>query len=231
MTTADYLNDLIKQRNRLAALLARFTDATAAEKFNDLIDRLEQLIPQKGFVATKYDDNGYPTKGVIYGLTVVGQRFLQNRLKLESVILPDGLTKIEMYAFMGCEALKSIVIPDSVTSISSGVFNGCKSLASVKISSNLNGINQQVFQGCESLTDVVIPASVASIATNAFNGCKKLAAVTFNGTPVSIHANAFASCTNTTTINVPWAEGAVANAPWGAVNATINYNYAEEASE
>jgi hypothetical protein len=27
---------------------------------------------------------------------------------------------------------------------------------------------------------------------------------------------------------VPWAEGAVANAPWGATNATINYNYTGE---
>jgi hypothetical protein len=28
-----------------------------------------------------------------------------------------------------------------------------------------------------------------------------------------------------TTINVPWAQDAVANAPWGATNATINYNH------
>lgn len=27
------------------------------------------------------------------------------------------------------------------------------------------------------------------------------------------------------TRGVPWAEGAVTNAPWGATNATINYNY------
>jgi len=49
--------------------------------------------------------------------------------------------------------------------------------------------------------------------------------LTFNGTPTSIASNAFGNCTNLRTINVPWAEGAVANAPWGATNATINYNY------
>jgi hypothetical protein len=33
--------------------------------------------------------------------------------------------------------------------------------------------------------------------------------------------------TNLMTINVPWSEGEVINAPWGASNATINYNYVE----
>lgn len=41
----------------------------------------------------------------------------------------------------------------------------------------------------------------------------------------TIATDAFEGCTNLTAINVPWAEGAVANAPWGATNATINYNY------
>lgn len=53
--------------------------------------------------------------------------------------------------------------------------------------------------------------------------------MTFKGTPSSINSNAFNSCINLLTINVPWAEGAVANAPWGATNATINYNYTGEA--
>ena len=40
-------------------------------------------------------------------------------------------------------------------------------------------------------------------------------------------SSAFDGCTNLTDIKVPWAEGAVANAPWGATNATITYNYTE----
>ena len=50
--------------------------------------------------------------------------------------------------------------------------------------------------------------------------------VTFKGKP-TISDSAFLNCGNLTTINVPWAEGEVANAPWGATNATINYNYTE----
>lgn len=42
---------------------------------------------------------------------------------------------------------------------------------------------------------------------------------------MSIDSGAFSGCTNLTSIKVPWAEGAVANAPWGATNAAITYNY------
>jgi hypothetical protein len=41
-------------------------------------------------------------------------------------------------------------------------------------------------------------------------------------------SSAFSGCTSLTTINAPWAEGAVSGAPWGATNATINYNYTGE---
>ena len=38
-------------------------------------------------------------------------------------------------------------------------------------------------------------------------------------------STAFTGCDKLTTINVPWSEGEVANAPWGATNAVINYDY------
>lgn len=64
-----------------------------------------------------------------------------------------------------------------------------------------------------------------AIRDSAFSYCTNLVSLTFEGTPESIAASAFAGCNNLTTINVPWAEGAVANAPWGAENATIHYGY------
>ena len=42
-----------------------------------------------------------------------------------------------------------------------------------------------------------------------------------------IAENAFSNCASLQTINVSWGEGEVANAPWGAPKATINYNYVE----
>lgn len=40
-----------------------------------------------------------------------------------------------------------------------------------------------------------------------------------------IGSNAFSGCNNLTDIYVPWSEGTVKNAPWGAISAFIHYNY------
>lgn len=119
------------------------------------------------------------------------------------VELPNA-TKIKTYAFYYDTKLKYINMPN-VTSIGGGAFYNCTNLA---------------------LT--ALPAGLTDIAARAFYGCTGLATITFKGTPTSISSSAFEDCTNLTTINVPWAEGAVANAPWGATNATINYNYTGE---
>ena len=52
-----------------------------------------------------------------------------------------------------------------------------------------------------------------------------LLTVEFLGTPTSISADAFtANAANITSILVPWSNGDVANAPWGATNAVITYD-------
>jgi hypothetical protein len=78
-------------------------------------------------------------------------------------------------------------------------------------------------------TSITIPASVKLIERYAFSSYS-FETVTFKGTPNSISSSAFGLNHNSRikTINVPWSEGEVANAPWGATNATINYNYTGE---
>ena len=113
-----------------------------------------------------------------------------------------GYDKIRDYAFYNCANLALTSLPSGITSIGNTAFYRCANLA---------------------LTS--LPSGITSIGKNAFGECTGLTSITFTGTPTSIDIGAFSGCTNLTTINVPWAEGAVANAPWGATNATINYNY------
>ena len=106
-------------------------------------------------------------------------------------------------------------------------FYNCTKLALASLPSGLKSIGSSAFHNCTNLALTSLPSSITSISNYAFRNCTKLASLTFKGTPTSISNTAFFDCSNLTTINVPWAEGEVANAPWGATNATINYNYTE----
>lgn len=104
-------------------------------------------------------------------------------------------------------------------------FYNCSKLALISLPSGLTSIGNHAFINCSNLAITSLPSGLTSIGDYAFTNCKGLTSITFEGKPMSIFATAFQNCPNLTTINVPWAEGEVSNAPWGATNATINYNY------
>ena len=51
--------------------------------------------------------------------------------------MPDGITEIGMFTFIGCSDLKSIIIPESVTEINMLVFDRCRKLKTVVIKSTV----------------------------------------------------------------------------------------------
>ena len=104
-------------------------------------------------------------------------------------------------------------------------FYYCPSLASTTLPSGITNIDNSAFAVCTNLALTTLPSGITNISDYAFVECSSLVSLTFEGTPENIGASAFADCNNLTTINVPWAKGAVANAPWGATNATIHYGY------
>ena len=136
-----------------------------------------------------------------------------------------GYTKVRDYAFYYCKNLALTSLPESLTSIGNYAFYYCTSLALTSLPEGLTKIDGNVFYSCKNLALTSLPESLISIGNYAFSGCTSLTSITFKGTPSSIMSSAFNGCTNLTDIKVPWAEGAVANAPWGATNATITYNY------
>ena len=224
--------------------LTRITNAKAAIKTaiegkgvtvpdGTLLDGMATLIESveagggatEPYVEETCDSDGNLTSAVMHGHLRIRNYAFYQCSSLPSMTIPDSVTTIGNYAFYGCRILTSVTIPDSVTTIGDYAFYNCRSLPSVTIPDSVTSIGDSAFYNCVSLTSVTIPNSVTTIGGSAFRGCGSLTSVTFNGTPSSIGSNAFNSCRNLTTINVPWAEGAVAGAPWGATNATINYNY------
>lgn len=109
---------------------------------------------------------------------------------------------------------------------SSALFKG----GDIELVNKIGGVNvYELDSGCfknkTTLTGITIPATVKAVEGNVFSGCTGLTKATFLGTISSLPVTVFDGCTNLLDIYVPWSEGAVANAPWGATNATIHYNY------
>lgn len=49
--------------------------------------------------------------------TVIRSRMFANRSDLVEVVIPEGITRIEKDAFIGCDRLERVILPDSVTEI------------------------------------------------------------------------------------------------------------------
>ena len=159
------------------------------------------------------------------GFDVIRSNACANYYGLHSVIIHSPCSAVGFSAFKNCETLVSVKFPDTVTILAEDAFAGCTSLTEIELPKNLETMAGGDFSGCTGLSNIVIPERVKDIMNVTFKDCTGLTTVTFKGTPNSIISDVFTGCTNLTTINVPWAEGAVANAPWGATNATINYNH------
>ena len=160
-------------------------------------------------------------------LTSIGNYAFYYCTSLALTSLPEGLTRISGNAFYSCTSLALTSLPEGLTSMGNSAFSGCTNLALTSLPEGLTKIDDNVFFGCKNLALTSLPESLISIGTYAFYSCTSLTSITFKGTPSSIMSAAFDGCTNLTDIKVPWAEGAVSGAPWGATNATITYNYTE----
>ena len=119
----------------------------------------------------------------------------------------------------------TITSDNRCTTISDYLFYGCTNLSLTELPSGLTSIGGYAFYNCTKLALTELPSGLTSIGAHAFGNCLGIHSLTFKGTPNIIKPDAFIGCIYLTTINVPWAEGAVENAPWSASNATINYNY------
>ena len=205
------MSDYLIQGETLTAI----GDAIRAKTGNTAQLTPAQMATEIAGIQTSSGDDG-SFKAVIEGTAV-------------NPTLPSDLTKIGDYVFGGCPNLSFTSLPAGITSIGNSAFRGCANLALASLPAGVTSIGPGAFFGCTNLVLTSLPAGITSIDNLAFAQCTGLTTITFKGTPQSISSNAFIYCTNLTTINVPWAEGAISGAPWNATNATINYNYTEEA--
>ncbi len=122
---------------------------------------------------------------------------------LESVVLPSSLETIGMGAFGMCQSLKSVDIPENVSIIGDLAFMGCAYLESVDLPDNLKRMGTATFAGCTSLESVTIPDSVEGSLHSTFSGCTSLTEVSLGKSIVELNHSVFSSCTALESITIP----------------------------
>lgn len=158
------------------------------------------------------------------------QRPWYSNLKdIKKVVFSSNIVSTGSDVFIGATNLVEVDLQGEIA-VGASAFKGCAALAEIDLT-KVNYIGLYGFANCTSLPNEIVLGATA-LATQAFYHQSQITVIRFTGTPTSIASDAFSSVTgwnsaaNLTDIYVPWSEGAVANAPWGATAATIHYNTA-----
>ena len=84
------------------------------------------------------------------------------------LVLPDTLEEIGPWGLAGMSKVESVVIPDSVTKLDDKAFYGCVNLKTVKLPAGLKEIPYGCFEAC-GLTELSLPEGVERIGGRAFS--------------------------------------------------------------
>ena len=76
---------------------------------------------------------------------VIGNNALASCNTLQTVIVSEGVIKIEDYAFSSCRMLHSVRIADSVIELGKSIFYGCNKLSTIKIGSGVSDISSAFY--------------------------------------------------------------------------------------
>lgn len=149
--------------------------------------------------------------------------FALTKNTIKSITIPEGVTSLSESLFQESTSLQRVVLPDSLETILKNAFLMCTALTDVDLGNGVKSLGYMCFYGAD-LRKLTIPASVESTDMNWCGNNYNLSAVRILSNNISLNPASFTNCNALTDIYVPWAEGAVDGAPWGATNATIHYN-------
>ena len=149
------------------------------------------------------------------------------QLHISEIVLCEGVTKIEGYAFYNCTDITKITISATVTDIGTNAFANCTSLKTVEFKKGSVSIDNDAFHNCNQITelrilsgDITFPCSaklgnkisqlylgeeVTSIFPGAFSGCTQLTGLDISHCKklTSIPASAFSNCTSLEVLKLP----------------------------
>ncbi len=152
--------------------------------------------------AIKFDEDKYngPSELIIPDVfdnrlvMAIGSKCFFYANKIDKVVIPPSVKRIEEHGFFSCERIASIELPDSVEYIGDQAFENCYALVSIKFSKNLKEIASAAFRNCNELAQVILPEGVEILGARSFSSNEKLTSFSFPSTVKSIGNKIFDGC-------------------------------------
>ncbi len=122
---------------------------------------------------------------------------------ITKVVIPEGVEKINAYAFANLTALEEVVLPSTLEFIEYGAFFGCSNLKTISFSgeNNLKVINKSAFENCD-LQGTLDLSAICMISDYAFANNRDLEGIITGNSLLSIGQYAFASCKSLSDVTI-----------------------------
>lgn len=75
---------------------------------------------------------------------------------LETITIPEGITRIPPNTFDQCGKLKEVILPESLEEICDMAFSGCMALGKIRIPAGVTSIGPQAFTYCMGLREIEV---------------------------------------------------------------------------
>jgi hypothetical protein len=139
-------------------------------------------------------------------VTVIGANVFADNGNITTVVLPEGLLRIDEGAFsfnanpyraivdeFPSSALSSVTLPSTLQYIGANAFCGCQNLKQVTLPAGLTELGESAFERT-GLEQIAFPPRLAVIPWAAFQSCLSLRSVVIPASVQKIGAHAFSGC-------------------------------------
>jgi len=192
------LNGLLENIPEVATYSAYYKTFADPSTFNTVISNLivpEGTINIRSYFTMQLGEYLTGTVSLPSTVQTIGRNAFAET-DITNIVLPNGLTDIEMYAFNGCTKLKKMIMPDTVTSIGAYSFQNCTDLLELHLSESLTEIPNACFKVLNYLSSLTLPASLTKITSNNFLTVPSLEDVYIEGSTLNFSSSTIFSTHN-----------------------------------
>lgn len=137
------------------------------------------------------------------GITKIGIYAFADCTDLTATELPKEIVSIADYGFIRCSKLALTKLPEKLETIGSWAFKGCKKLALTELPESLTTIAFECFADCINLTITKLPQKITLINSYIFSGCTGITELTCEGAVKTIDRNGLYNCSNLVKFAMP----------------------------